>query len=488
MQKEIELLHSNIIAGTVPRVVVVGDIMLDEYVMGSVERISPEAPVQVVKINKKEFVPGGAANVANNLASLGAKVTLVGVIGDDLNGVQLLRILGSSGVDCSAVLAVSGRKTITKTRIIAHSQQVLRIDDETSEPLSPAVRSKIVSYMKRTLRRADGIIVSDYAKGIVDKSIFSELVKMAGSSKKPIIVDPKGKDYSKYRGAYIVTPNLKELEEASGIKAETEDDVSAALKKILSIVSCAGVLVTRGKDGMTLLMKGGKSLNLKASAREVYDVSGAGDTVIASFGYCLFSGMKAEMAALFANTAGGIVVEKVGTAVVSIDEVISRIYEEKSETKVIAQGKLAPLIKLLKGKRKKIVFTNGCFDILHMGHIYLLQKAKSFGDVLIVGINTDSSIRRIKGEKRPLIGEDERARVLSALACVDYVTFFDEDTPIDIIKKITPDVLVKGGDYKKNEVVGAGYVDNHGGRVELVPVVNGLSTSNIIEKILTQYK
>ncbi|RMF92206.1 MAG: bifunctional D-glycero-beta-D-manno-heptose-7-phosphate kinase/D-glycero-beta-D-manno-heptose 1-phosphate adenylyltransferase HldE [Candidatus Schekmanbacteria bacterium] len=483
----IQLIKEKFFARRKPRILVIGDLMLDEYIWGTVDRISPEAPVQVVKIKKKENAPGGAANVVNNLASLGAKVTVAGIIGKDSNGSKLLSLLRKKGAKCSPLISSKDIKTITKTRIIAHNQQVVRIDDEPEENINAFHRQKMFLLVKKEIENSDGLIISDYNKGTVDEETIQKIIKFASACGKRVIVDPKGKDYSKYRGCYVVTPNLKELEEATNIRCDSEKNITDALSKLQRKLRSEAVLVTRGSDGMTLLLKGNKKFNFKSCALEVFDVSGAGDTVVAAFAYSLFSGLPPEDSAMISNIAGGIVVEKVGTSVATKNEILSRIDGDYGEERIIDVDEIEGIISKLRRKGKKIVFTNGCFDILHMGHIYLLQKAKAFGDILIVAINTDSSIKRIKGENRPLISEGERAKILSALSCVDYVTFFDDDTPMNIIKKIKPDVLVKGGDYSKNEVVGAEFVEKNGGRVELVKVVKGLSTTNIIKKILSQY-
>ncbi len=471
-----------------PRILVVGDMMLDEYIWGSVERVSPEAPVQVVKVKKKESVPGGAANVVNNLASLGAVVSVAGIIGNDIKGRILRDLLKKQGIKLSSLISSKDVATITKTRVIAHNQQILRVDEESDTPFDSAQKKKMFSAIRKNIKNADGVILSDYNKGTLDEETAQKIIKLANSLGKKVIVDPKGRDYTKYRGAHIVTPNLKELEESSGVKCDSEKKITAAISASIKKIKCGGMLVTRGSDGMTLLIKNGKKVNFKSCALEVYDVSGAGDTVIATFSFSLFSGLSPDVSAMISNTSGGIVVEKVGTAVVTVNEILSRLDGEGIGAGIIEEPHIESSVMKLRRKGKKIVFTNGCFDILHMGHIYLLQQAKSFGDVLIVGINTDASIKRLKGNKRPLIGEEQRAKLLSALSCVDYVTFFDEDTPMELIKKIRPHILVKGGDYRKNEVVGADFTEKNGGRVELVKVVEGLSTTNLITRIVNQYK
>ena len=476
------------------RVLVVGDIMLDEYVWGKVDRISPEAPVQIIKVDSRNYVLGGAANVAHNLADMGATVEICSVIGDDDNGKILNRLISGTGIKSSGIFHESGRKTTLKTRVIAHSQQVVRVDEETAIPVKKEVREKVLSYIGKKVKLFDGVILSDYAKGFLTEDFIASLMKLCKKAKKIVIADPKGINYSKYCGATIITPNLKELEIASGIKLDSslkevnENEIRQASEKLMKETNCSTIIVTRGKDGMSVCRHGKNTVHIKAEAKEVYDVSGAGDTAIAALGLALFSGFDEVIGARLANIAAGIVVGKIGTATASKEEILKKIDDNFSLTDKFLTSKQLPLVvSRLKANNKKIVFTNGCFDLLHIGHIFLLQKAKSFGDVLIVGLNSDESIRNLKGDKRPLISEKERALVLSALNCVDYIVIFSEETPLELINEIKPDVLVKGGDYKRHEVVGHKEVESYGGRVELIPFFQGTSTTGLIEKIVSKY-
>jgi len=476
-----------------PKILVLGDIMLDEYIWGKVDRISPEAPVQVIQVESRNYILGGAANVAHNLLDMGALVEICAVIGDDDNGKILKELIAKAGIGNTGIFLENGRKTTLKTRVIAHDQQVVRIDQETVVPVTKEIQEKILTYIDKKIKLFDGVILSDYAKGLLAEDLISKLMKICKREKKGVIVDPKGSDYRKYRGAIVITPNLRELEMASGIKLISklkccgDDEILKATERIMEETSCNTVIVTRGKDGMSVCSKAEGIVHLKAEAKEVYDVSGAGDTAIAALGLAFFSGLDIINSARLANIAAGIVVGKVGTATASKDEILKKIDDFHLGEKLLTAKELPLIVSRLKANNKKIVFTNGCFDLLHVGHIFLLQKAKSFGDILIVGLNSDESVRKLKGNKRPLISEKERALVLSALNCVDYIVLFPEATPLKLLKEIRPDVLVKGGDYKHHEVVGHKEVESYGGRVELVPIFQGASTSKLIEKIINNY-
>ena len=475
------------------KILVIGDIMLDEYIWGKVDRISPEAPVQIIKVDSRNYALGGAANVAHNLIDIGAKVELCSVVGDDANGNLLKELILRAGIGNKGIFLDSKRKTTLKTRVVAHDQQVVRIDQETTAPVKKEVHEKILSFIDRKIKFFDGVILSDYAKGLLTEDFIAKLMKIFKREKKDVVIDPKGRDYRKYRGATIITPNLKELELASGTELDfshrtcSDDEIYKASEKIMKETHCDMLVITRGKDGMSVYRKGEKAVNLKAEAKEVYDVSGAGDTAIAALGFAYFSGVDVINCAKLANIAAGIVVGKVGTAIASKEEILKKIDDFTLVKRLLTDKELPSTVSRLKANNKKIVFTNGCFDILHTGHVFLLQKAKSFGDVLIVGLNNDESVRRLKGEKRPLVSEKERALVLSALDCVDYVVLFSEDTPLRLINEIKPDVLVKGGDYKLREVVGHKEVGAYGGKVELIPIFQGFSTTQLIEKITNKY-
>lgn len=471
------------------KVMVVGDLILDEYIWGNIDRISPEAPVGVLECKSENTAPGGAANVANNLKNLGCEVYLVGTVGKDEKGGKLKKILKRAGINYMGVFEDRFRPTTNKIRVIAHNQQILRIDKEDRRMADNHIKSKLIHYATKIMPEVDGVICSDYGKGVLSRDVISSVAKVARKYKKVVIADPKGSDYSKYKGVNIITPNKKEAAEASGIEINSEEDIKEAAKKLFGVFNGDAVLITRGADGMSLFQKNGKITNISTKAREVYDVSGAGDTVISVLGMIVFAGYSIADAARLANIAAGIEVGKIGTSTVTKDEIIHYLDEGefKARGKILSYPELRQIVSLAKNKKKKVVFTNGCFDLLHIGHIKYLQQARSYGDLLIIGLNDDNSVRKLKGPKRPLIEQDERAHLLAALDCVDYIVLFSELTPERLIKEIKPDILVKGGDYTKDKVVGRDIVESYGGRVELVPVVKGMSTSNIVKKIVEKY-
>ena len=471
------------------RVLVVGDLMLDEYLWGKAERISPEAPVQIVEVTREDLRMGGAGNVINNLVALGCQVVACSVIGGDDNGTQLQRAFTGKGVDVSGVFEDPMRATSRKTRVVAANQQIVRIDRETREPISAEFEERIVSFINERKEEFRAILISDYAKGVLTEKMLETIISIARENKIPVVVDPKGKDFSKYSGASILTPNRREAEMAAGIPISNEEGLKEAARIILENVRLAALLITRSEKGMSLFLREGETVHIPTVAREVFDVTGAGDTVLAVLGVALACGRGYADAAQLANEAAGIVVGKIGTSTVSPAEIIAAIGHghRDTETKIKNLDVMASIVEVEKGKGRKVVFTNGCFDLLHAGHVKYLQKARSFGDLLVLGLNSDASVRRLKGEKRPLIGEAERGHILAALDCVDFVVIFDEDTPLRLIEALKPHVLVKGGDYTPDRVVGREIVESYGGRVELVEFVDGKSTTGIIEKILNNY-
>ena len=473
-----------------PKILVIGDLILDEYIWGSVNRVSPEAPVPVLESKSENIALGGAANVANNLVALGCKVYLVGAVGHDEKGRQLLQLAYERCINADGIFKFSQRPTTSKIRVIAHNQQVLRIDKEDIRSNVEETENKIIQYINTILPDMDGIICSDYNKGILTEKIMKAIIHRAKNHKKRVVVDPKRRDFSVYKGASVITPNQKEMEEASPIKIASQPDIERTAEYLVSLTKAEALLMTRGKDGMILFQNDCKPINIPTVAREVFDVTGAGDTVISVFGMMVFSGFSFEEAAILANMAASIVVGKVGTAVISLREIDEFLQEEMLSTSqtVLELDELKKLVSLAKATNKTVVFTNGCFDLIHGGHIEFLQKAKSHGDILIVGINTDKSVRALKGDDRPIKKLEERANILSALKYVDYITTFDELTPENLIKEIRPDVLAKGSDYKINEVVGREIVEGYGARVELVPIVKGLSTTQTVKKILGKIK
>ncbi len=471
------------------RALVVGDLMLDEYVWGSVDRISPEAPVQVVEVKRKEKRLGGAGNVINNLLTLNCLVDVASVVGDDEDGQFLLRRLKERGVERHGVCAQMGRVTSRKTRVFASNQQIVRIDQETRADITSESEARLISYVRDAIAATDVIFLSDYQKGVLTDRLLHEVISIGRKAGVPVLVDPKGDDYSKYRGSTLLTPNRKEAQQATCIAIEDEVSLLSAGKKLLSDLDLEALVLTRSEEGMTVLSAAGE-FTLPTVAREVYDVSGAGDTVLSLFGLGLAQKLSLEYSAELANLGAGIVVGKVGTSTVSAQELLSAVGLQNAnmDQKITS----APLLKnILAGERlrgRKVVFTNGCFDLLHVGHVKYLQAARQLGDLLVLGLNSDDSIKRLKGPSRPLIGEEERAHILAALNCIDYVVVFDEDTPLELITTLKPDVLVKGGDYTPDGVVGRDLVESYGGRVELIRFVDGKSTTNIINKILESYQ
>jgi len=463
-----------------PNILVIGDLMIDHYLWGSCERISPEAPVQVVDIAKETTVLGGAGNVINNLNTLGAKVSVASVIGDDENGRELLEMLKEIDVDSSNIAKQEGRKTSKKSRVIAVSQQILRYDKESKEDITQESEQKIVASLENSIDAYDMVILSDYGKGVLTDSLSQSIINLAKKNGVRVLVDPKGSDFSKYRGAYLLTPNKKEAILATGIEIEDEDSLRQALQKLKNECDLGISLITLSEDGIATL---DKELEIFPTvAKEVFDVTGAGDTVIASIAYALSAGKSIQETAAFANLAAGVVVGKIGSATVSMDEVEeyeASLHKSTSDAHIKSFQEIEALVKRSKELGKKVVFTNGCFDILHVGHVKYLQIAKSFGDILIVGLNSDASVSRLKGPTRPVNIAEDRAYLLAALEAVDFVVPFEDDTPYELIKMIAPDVLVKGGDYEGKTVVGTEF----SGELKLVDFVDGKSTTKTIQKI-----
>lgn len=465
------------------RVLVIGDAMLDAYVWGAVSRISPDAPVQVVDIQGRSVAAGGAANVAANIVAAGGSAILAGVVGEDSAGAELLEILGAIGVGGEAIVRDAGRPTTVKTRVVARGQHVVRLDQETRTPLAEKARARLLTLCEAHLRDCDAVVVSDYAKGVVDRTLVPELSRaLTGAGLRiPVVVDPKSNDLTTYRGCTAITPNQKEAEAATGFTLAGLEDVGRAAGRIREACLAPWVLITRGAKGMVLSGSDGSLEVIEADSREVYDVTGAGDTAIAYFGLGLAAGLSALDSAGLANRAAGVSVAKVGTTVVSPSEILAASMGATGGAwKIVGLSEAADRAEHERSRGRKIVFTNGCFDILHAGHVHLLEKARAMGDLLVVGTNTDASVRRLKGEGRPLVGEVDRAKILSALDAVNLVVLFDEDTPIELIKAIRPDVLVKGGDYRTETIVGHELVLGYGGRVETIPLLDGRSTTGLI--------
>lgn len=475
-------------------IVVVGDTMLDRYIWGKVRRISPEAPVPVVQAQRTTETLGGAGNVAFNLASLGCSVTLIGVCGADPAAQALRALLTSKGIADQLVMD-ENRPTITKTRIMAQKQQILRLDDESTVVIASEVAAKVQTRFMAALKKCRAVILSDYGKGLLaDEAFVQALIGAARQQGLPVLVDPKGIDWQRYRGATGITPNTAELEAvASAPLEDNESRLMACAKQIRAQYGLDWLLVTRGAQGMCLIDPQSAPVVIPAQAREVYDVSGAGDTVIATMAAALAVGLPLVESARTANLAAGIVVGKLGTQPILASELATALrfndrqrFYPYSAAKMTALDAALAKVKEWRAAGGKVVFTNGCFDLLHPGHISLLYQARALGDRLVVGLNTDASIRRLKGSGRPILSEQDRAAMLSALECVDLVVHFDEDTPLQLIEAIRPDILVKGSDYSPEQVVGKAVVESYGGCVKLVDLIQGYSTTQLTQKVIAQ--
>ena len=474
-------MHFEFTNPTPRRVLVVGDLMIDHYLWGRAERISPEAPVQVLDVDRETEVPGGAGNVVANLLALEAKVSVVSVVGDDEAGRAVARMLTEAGADCSGLVLEPGRRTSRKSRLMGGHQQVLRFDSETKAPISAAGEKALLTEIGRHLLDVDIVVLSDYGKGVLTEQVCQGIITAAAAAGKHVLVDPKGTDYAKYRGAYTVTPNKKEAALATGLTLNTEEDLAAAARRLKQSLGLGVATITLSEDGIGFLDAEDAWHRVPTRVKDVYDVTGAGDTVLAAFALCLAEGWDMARTCRFANLAAAVVVGKVGSATATRAEVeaIAAELEPGTATHAIRiAAQLRPILARLQNEGKRVVFTNGVFDILHLGHVQLLQEARSFGDALVVGINSDASTRRLKGPTRPINPEYDRAYLLSALACVDYAVLFEEDTPYNLIKALQPDVLVKGADYTVDTVVGADLVPE----VRLVTLVDGKSTTRIIER------
>lgn len=454
--------------------------MLDRYLFGSTGRISPEAPVPVVHVNQSDDRPGGAANVAVNLASLGATTRLLGLVGEDAAAGSLLSIMGKLGIECDFTSSKE-RPTITKTRVQSRGQQLIRLDEEST---SQAGGDAIVGSLKEAIKAANAVVLSDYGKGAL--SDVGALINVCRDAGIPVLVDPKGRDFTKYRGASLITPNQSEFEAVAGPCA-SDDDLVQQARRMIDELDLAALLVTRSEKGMLLLESGGEPLFLSTQAREVYDVTGAGDTVIATLAGALASGQDLASAAALANLAAGLVVRKIGVASVTPGELRVALHQRGQGGRgLVGMDELLTMVDESRARNERIIMTNGCFDVLHAGHVAYLEEAKSLGDRLIVAVNDDDSVRRLKGESRPINALEDRLLVLAGLAAVDWVVPFSEDTPARLIERILPDVLVKGGDYSPASIVGATEVLNNGGEVRVLPFRDGHSSSRIIDRLREQ--
>ncbi len=476
-----------------PKVLLAGDFMLDAYIYGDAERISPEAPVPVLRVTRTDYSCGGAGLVAANLCALGAVPLCVGVIGDDANGKKLKELLKEKGADISGLMTVTDRPTTTKQRLIGlaqhrHQQQLFRMDNESTEPLTERQYDRLGKIFEKKLRHADNVCLQDYNKGVLADLFCKKVIRLAAKARKRVLIDPSPiSDYSKYAGASVITPNRYETRMGVGFEINTIDDAAKAARQLVRKLKLEAIVITLDKEG-AYLRSPDFDEHIPTRPRVVYDVTGAGDTVLATLALMLAAGGDFKTAVQLSNVAGGIEVEKFGGATVSRDEVITEIayLNRGGEGKVRSADSLAAELAWHRKQNQKVVFTNGCFDVIHRGHIEYLKFCKNHGDIVVVGLNSDSSVRAFKGPDRPIHNQVDRAMVLAALESVDYITIFEEISPLNIIKKVHPDVLVKGQDWEKKGVIGAEFVKSYGGRLILSPMVKGKSSTLIIEKMKSQ--
>jgi len=467
------------------RVLVAGDVMLDRYIWGTVDRISPEAPIPVLLVKDRTRRLGGSGNVAANLANLGCETVLAGIVGNDRAGENVASLLSVHGVSDRCIRADTV-PTVTKSRIMAGAQQVVRMDDEKPDGIDEKTRAALAGIIAEEIRTAHAMIVSDYGKGVFDQNMAEGCIRRCREAGVPVFVDPKRADWSAYTGATCITPNIREFAAACEHLGRDPKDMETAAAALIGRYNLEALLVTRGADGMILFDKTGRSTAVAAAAREVFDVSGAGDTVIALMAAGAGAGLEMTAAMEMANIGAGEVVGRVGTHALSrgeLEQAAARKYGDTGLPAATPPEAAKHMVEHWRMQGKTVVFTNGCFDILHHGHVFLLHRARALGDCLVVGLNTDESIRRIKGPDRPILGQDDRATILAALSSVDLVVCFNEDTPVELIGYLRPDVLVKGSDYTPDKVVGADIVRSWGGRVELVDLVEEKSTTGIVDRI-----
>jgi D-beta-D-heptose 7-phosphate kinase / D-beta-D-heptose 1-phosphate adenosyltransferase len=463
-----------------PKILVVGDLMIDHYLWGSCERISPEAPVQIVNISSESISLGGAGNVINNLNSLGAQVDIISVIGDCTNSEELKDLLKEININLKYLIKEKNRVTSKKSRVMAAHQQVIRYDYESVNYINHKSQLDLIKSFSAIVNNYDVILLSDYGKGLFTFELTQSLISLANDAQKKLLVDPKGLDYSKYRGAYLLTPNKKEAGEATHSIINDNKTLLYSIENLKEQCDLKVSLITLSEQGVAIF---DNELRIHPTvAKEVFDVTGAGDTILASLGFALSCGMNIDKAVKFSNLASGVVVGKIGSGTATLNEIIeyeSSLNKSNSYQHIKTWDEISLIVKELKKKDRKIIFTNGCFDFLHLGHIKYLEKSKNFGDVLILGINSDQSVQRLKGQNRPINVQDDRAYILASLEVVDFVVIFDEDTPLNLIKLIKPDILVKGGDYEGKEVVG----ENIATELKIVKFIEGKNTTEIIKRI-----
>jgi D-beta-D-heptose 7-phosphate kinase / D-beta-D-heptose 1-phosphate adenosyltransferase len=475
------------------RILVAGEVVLDRYLWGEVSRISPEAPIPVLQVNRREERPGNAAFVCANLAAFGAVPAVLSVIGADANASAVKTMLAGFGVDTAALVADSGRPTIVKERLLGAVQstrraiqQLLRVDNEDARPLSPAIETAVLARLRQELTRVDGVLICDINKGLLTPAILKALIEGARAQGKPVIVDPRmTDDFSIYRGASALTPNRYETERATGMRLSDRNSWQPAARKLIDHLGLDACLVTLDRDGMFLAGRDGTALHITTAPREVYDVTGAGDVVLAMFGLFLITGAGSEVAAKLANAAAGLEVGKQGAAVISRTELAQALQRAHrgSAGKILKLDELLPVLERRRGEGLRIAFTNGCFDLLHAGHVESLEFARAQADLLVVGMNDDASVRQIKGEGRPVYPVADRARLLAALEAVDYVVIFDNPRAEQIIRAVRPEVLVKGEDWEGKVVDGAEFVQSNGGKVVFAKLLEGRGTSLTLDRL-----
>lgn len=469
-----------------PRVLIVGDMILDRYLHGSTERISPEAPIMVLTATREEHRVGGCGNVAANLRALGAEVSCVAVVGEDDSATRVRELLAAAGLRSDGLVVDGSRPTIRKTRVVSQSQQLLRIDEEQVRPLSAEVETLLLQRIEQGLAAADIVVVSDYGKGVLTDAVLERVCRPQGGRRVRVIVDPKGRHYARYRGATILTPNKLEAETATGIALESDEGIRRAALQLCRMAELEAAIITLGARGMyCCLADGSQEWSIPARARSVYDVTGAGDTVIATLAFALAGGAELEAAMQLATAAAGVKVQRFGVVAVTPAEIESALLEGgPTSDKLVERDELLRRVGLARAAGRRVVFTNGCFDVLHVGHLEYLSDARALGDLLVVGVNDDDSVRRQgKGPGRPVNRGLDRAALLAGLECVSLVTLFAEDTPIELIRAVSPDVLVKGADWAGKGVVGQAWVESHGGKVVLARIREGYSTTETLRRL-----
>jgi D-beta-D-heptose 7-phosphate kinase/D-beta-D-heptose 1-phosphate adenosyltransferase len=472
------------------QILVLGDLMLDQYTIGDAGRVSQEAPILILKSQQQHTMLGGAANVANMLCGLGVRSKAAGVVGSDVAADQMRRLLSDAHIDADAVLVDPSRCTTVKQRFVGrthgrNSSQLLRVDHECTDPVAPWVSNQLGKTIEQKLGSLDAVLISDYAKGIGVPMLLQRVIRQCHERGVPVLVDPaRGVSFDRYRGATLLKPNRTETAEAFGRPIQSIDDAAEAASWLCREFDIKMAIVTLDRDGMVLAQANGEHQHFPTEARSVYDITGAGDMVLAALGLGFAAGGRPEDAIQLANVAAGIEVEREGVAVITTEEIREQIQPNAAPSKCVSAEQAGLLAEQYRSQGKRVVFTNGCYDLLHAGHVTSLMEAAAFGDVLFVGVNADTTVRALKGPDRPIIGEQERMAVLAALECVQHAVLFSEDTPHALLRSIRPDVLVKGGTYREDEVVGHEFVTSYGGQIRVTNTIDGLSTTNILAKVI----